>query len=148
MDSWRVLLATAIIPAIVLLFLVWMCPESPRFQIQRNLYVDAYKSLLELRGTPIQAARDLYYIHAQLQVEAITVWNPHQGQSWWSEQDHLYVYQKWIKKGNFFKRMTHLATNPRTRRASVVAFIVMASQQLCGVSFLSACLWPSIFPSH
>jgi hypothetical protein len=40
-----------------------------------------------------------------------------------------------MKRGNFFKRMMYLATNPRTRRACVVALIVMASQQLCGVSF-------------
>ncbi|OQE34532.1 hypothetical protein PENCOP_c017G08193 [Penicillium coprophilum] len=135
--SWRVLLATAIIPAIVLLFLVFICPESPRFLIQRNRYVDAYKSLLELRGTPIQAARDLYYIHAQLQAEAVTIWNPHEGNSWWSEPEHLYAYQKWIKRGNFFKRMMYLATNPRTRRACMVALIVMASQQLCGINVLA-----------
>jgi hypothetical protein len=135
MDSWRVLLATAIIPAVVLLFLAFICPESPRFLIQTNQYARAYKSLLELRGTPIQAARDLYYIHAQLQAEAVTVWTPHEGQSWWSDREESYVYQKWMKRGNFFKRMMYLATKPRTRRACVVALIVMASQQLCGVSF-------------
>ncbi|KAJ5854643.1 hypothetical protein N7534_007186 [Penicillium rubens] len=143
MDSWRVLLATAIIPAIVLLFLVFMCPESPRFVIQRNRYPEAYKSLLELRGTPIQAARDLYYIHAQLQTEAVTVWDRHGGNSWWSEGEQIYAYQKWINKGNFFKRMMYLATDKRTRRACTVASIVMASQQLCGVSSLqvSNTLW-------
>ncbi|KAJ5372063.1 Major facilitator superfamily domain general substrate transporter [Penicillium concentricum] len=137
MENWRALLATAIIPAIVLLFLVFICPESPRYLIQRNRYADAYKSLLELRGTPIQAARDLYYIHAQLQTEAITVWNPQEGQSWWSELEQLYAYQKWIKRGNFFKRMMYLATNPRTRRACTVASIVMISQQLCGINVLA-----------
>ncbi|KAJ5593074.1 hypothetical protein N7537_009978 [Penicillium hordei] len=137
MDSWRVLLATAIIPAIVLLFLVFMCPESPRFLIQRNRYADAYKSLLELRGTPIQAARDLYYIHAQLQTEAITIWNPHKEESWWSERERIYAYQSWINRGNFFKRMMCLATNPRTRRACTVALLVMASQQLCGINVLA-----------
>lgn len=147
MNSWRVLLATAIIPPIVLLFLVFICPESPRFLIQRNRYADAYKSLLELRGTSIQAARDLYYIHAQLQAEASTVWNPHEGHSWWSEREELYAYQKWIKRGNFFKRMMYLATNPRTRRACTVALIVMASQQLCGVSFLRARLTYSMVHS-
>ncbi|KAJ5472387.1 hypothetical protein N7530_006388 [Penicillium desertorum] len=137
MDSWRVLLATAIIPAIVLLFLVFMCPESPRFLIQRNRYPEAYKSLLELRGTPIQAARDLYYIHAQLQTEAVTVWDRHEGNSWWSEGEQIYAYQKWINKGNFFKRMMYLATDKRTRRACTVASIVMASQQLCGINILA-----------
>lgn len=141
MDSWRVLLATAIIPAIVLLFLVFMCPESPRFLIQRNRYADAYKSLLELRGTPIQAARDLYYIHAQLQTEAITIWNPHAEKSWWSDREKIYAYQSWINRGSFFRRMMCLATNPRTRRACTVALIVMVSQQLCGVSFATYTSW-------
>lgn len=133
MDSWRVLLATAIIPAIVLLFLVFMCPESPRFLIQRNQYADAYRSLLELRGTPIQAARDLYYIHAQLQTEATNMRNSHEETLWWSERERIYAYQSWISKVNFFERMMYLATNPRTRRACTAALIVMASQQLCGV---------------
>lgn len=142
MDNWRVLLATAIIPAIILLFLVFICPESPRFLIQRNRYADAYKSLLELRGTSIQAARDLYYIHAQLQTEAVTEWNSQEGDSWLSEGEtegeRKYAYQKWIEKGNFFTRMMLLATDSRTRRACTVALIVMASQQLCGVSSLHA----------
>ncbi|KAJ5680306.1 hypothetical protein N7536_011445 [Penicillium majusculum] len=137
MDSWRVLLATAIIPAIVLLFLVFMCPESPRFLIQRNQYADAYRSLLELRGTPIQAARDLYYIHAQLQTEATNMRNSHEETLWWSERERIYAYQSWINKVNFFERMMYLATNPRTRRACTAALIVMASQQLCGINVLA-----------
>ncbi|KAJ5395329.1 uncharacterized protein N7487_009632 [Penicillium crustosum] len=136
MDNWRVLLATAIIPAIVLLFLVFICPESPRFLIQRNRYADAYRSLLELRGTPIQAARDLYYIHAQLQTEATKMWNQEET-SWWSERERIYAYQSWINRVNFFERMMYLATNPRTRRACTVALIVMASQQLCGINVLA-----------
>ncbi|CAG8403764.1 unnamed protein product [Penicillium salamii] len=139
MDSWRVLLATATIPAIVLLFLVFICPESPRYLIQKNKYADAYQSLLELRGTPVQAARDLYYIHSQLQTEAITKWDPPQTSeesfSW--QRGDGYAYQQWIKKGNFFKRMRYLATDDRTRRACIVALIVMASQQLCGINVLT-----------
>jgi hypothetical protein len=127
-------LGTAVIPAIVLLFLIFLCPESPRYLIQKNRYVEAYKSLLELRGTSIQAARDLYSIHAQLQAEAIAVWSPQEGPAWWSEQEGKYAYQRWIQTSNFFKRMMYLATNPRTRRACTAAFLVMASQQLCGVS--------------
>lgn len=142
MDNWRILLATATIPAIALLFLVFMCPESPRYLIQKNKYADAYRSLLELRGTPIQAARDLYLIHAQLQTEAITHWDPPdstrqnpEGSHPWRE-GNTYVYQGWIDRVSFFKRMTFLATDARTRRACIVAMIVMASQQLCGVCCL------------
>lgn len=131
-DNWRVLLATATIPAIVLLFLVFLCPESPRFLIQKHRYEEAYQSLLELRGTEIQAARDLYNIHAQLQVEATRVW-PSEGQ--WSDGGKRYIYQRWISKSNFFRRMGYLFKTPRTRRACMVALIVMLSQQLCGVSY-------------
>jgi MFS family permease len=131
--NWRVLLATAIIPAIVLLFLVSICTESPRFLIQKHRYADAYKSLLQLRGTEIQAARDLYNIHSQLQVEATRRWRPNESQ--WSEKFELYIYQRWIREENFFSRMWYLFTAPRNRRACMVALIVMLSQQLCGVSY-------------
>ncbi|KAJ5568307.1 Major facilitator superfamily domain general substrate transporter, partial [Penicillium hetheringtonii] len=134
-SSWRVLLATATIPAIVLLFLVFICPESPRFLIQKHEYVKAYKSLLELRGTEIQAARDLYNIHAQLQVEATKVSNPSGGQ--WSERTRSYVYQEWISGRSFFGRMGYLFTSPRSRRALLVASLVMLSQQLCGINVLA-----------
>lgn len=132
-NSWRVLLATAIIPAIVLLFLVFICPESPRFLIQKHEYVNAYKSLLELRGTEIQAARDLYNIHAQLQVEATKVSDHSGGQ--WSERRRCYYYQEWISKRSFLGRMVYLFTSPRSRRACMVASLVMLSQQLCGVTY-------------
>ncbi|KAJ5397631.1 Major facilitator superfamily domain general substrate transporter [Penicillium cosmopolitanum] len=134
--DWRILLATAIIPAIVLLFLVFICPESPRFLIQKHRYVEAYKSLLELRGTEIQAARDLYNIHSQLQVEATKIWKS-PNERLWSEQENRYIYQRWISKRNFFSRMWYLFTDPRSRRACMVALIVMLSQQLCGMNVLA-----------
>ncbi|KAH8665092.1 major facilitator superfamily domain-containing protein [Tricladium varicosporioides] len=63
--SWRLQLAAPCIPAIPLLCLIYTCPESPRFLIKRERFRDAYKSLLYLNETPLQAARDLYLIHAQ-----------------------------------------------------------------------------------
>lgn len=38
--------------------------------MKKGRYQDAYDSLLRLRNNPIQAARDLYYIHSQLELEA------------------------------------------------------------------------------
>lgn len=123
-------MATAIIPAIVLLFLVFVCPESPRFLIRRGRYPEAYISLRRLRGTDIQAARDLFCIHAQLQAETTTIWNSNKRKPWHDGQS----YQEWIMETHFFKRMWYLFQNPRTRRACMAACIVMASQQLCAVS--------------
>lgn len=128
-DSWRVLLATAMIPAVVLLCLVFVCPESPRFLIRRSQYAEAFRSLRSLRGSDIQAAQDLYYIHSQLQAET------EYGQTTPSEPWYrAELYQEWVRSTNFFKRVRDLWAVPRNRRACVAACIVMASQQLCGVS--------------
>jgi len=56
------------------------------------------------------AARDLYYIHAQLQAEADILG----------------------KRSNYIVRFIELFTIPRNRRASTAAFIVMIGQQMCG----------------
>lgn len=117
------------IPPTILLFLVLVCPESPRFYIRRRKYVEAYRSLRHLRGTDIQAARDLYFIHSQLQAETnLFVKN---GRRAWYEG---LIFQDWIDGTRFYERMWYLFSKPRSRRACVVAFILMAAQQLCGVS--------------
>lgn len=66
-------------------------------------------SLLKLRNNPIQAARDLYAIHAQIQIE-----------------------DKVIGKASYVTRFYDLFTVPRLRRATGAAFVVMIAQQLCG----------------
>jgi hypothetical protein len=49
--------------------------ESPRWYIKERRYVEAYTSLRRLRLHEIQAARDLYYITAQIGVEAELIGN-------------------------------------------------------------------------
>jgi hypothetical protein len=48
-----------------------MSLESPRFLMKRGPahYVEAYKSLLHLRGLPLLAAKELFYVHCQIAVE-------------------------------------------------------------------------------
>lgn len=122
-------------PAIVLLFLVFLCPESPRFLIRQGNYKAAFLSLRQLRGTDIQAARDLYYIHCQLQVEAEMIEARLTLSSQGSNQDKFkYPYQRMVEAMTFPRRVWSLWSIPRNRRACVAAFVVMASQQLCGVS--------------
>ncbi|KAB8275623.1 hypothetical protein BDV30DRAFT_225046 [Aspergillus minisclerotigenes] len=124
--QWRVLLGTASIPALILLFLVFLCPESPRFLIRRGDYTGAFASLRQLRGTDIQAARDLYYIHSQLQVET-ELFDGERPQNWYSQE----IYQEKVRELGFAKRLGKLFSHPRNQRACVAAFLVMASQQLC-----------------
>lgn len=67
-----------------------------------------------MRNTPVQAARDLYYIHAQLVEEAAIV-----GQ------------------GNYFTRFVELFTIPRVRRATLASWTVMIAQQMCGINIIA-----------
>lgn len=87
--------------------------KSPRWLIKKNRYRKAWESLLRLRFSPVQAARDLYYIHAQLQVEAQIIGN-----------------------SNYFQRCIELFTIPRVRRATLASFVVMIAQQMCGSTYL------------
>lgn len=67
--AWRLQLGSAFIPAVPLAIGTYFCPESPRWYMKKAKYQKAYDSLLRLRNNPIQAARDLYYIHSQLELE-------------------------------------------------------------------------------
>lgn len=58
--NWRLMLASAGVPALVVMTQVWFCPESPRWLMKRGHYDKAYRSLARLRSHPIQAARDIY----------------------------------------------------------------------------------------
>jgi len=113
--AWRLQLGSAFIPAVPLVFGIWFCPESPRWLVKKGNYAKAYKSLLRLRNTPLQAARDLYYIHTQL------------------VQEELLLQQAGFSKtSNFFTRFVELFTIPRIRRATQASGIVMIAQQMCG----------------
>src|SRR6201999_2310582 len=67
--AWRLQFGSAFIPAVPLVFLIYLCPESPRWLMKKNRYKDAYRSLLLLRNHKIQAARDLYFVHTILMEE-------------------------------------------------------------------------------
>ncbi|KJY00629.1 MFS sugar transporter like protein [Zymoseptoria brevis] len=112
--AWRLQIGSAFIPAIPLVVGIYFCPESPRWLMKKNKYDKAYKSLLRLRFHPIQAARDLYYIHTQLQIEAAIV-----------------------GKSNYVTRFTQLFTIPRVRRATMASFVVMIAQQMCGINIIA-----------
>ncbi|KAL4888297.1 MFS transporter [Aspergillus ambiguus] len=140
--SWEALLGSAAVPSLVLLVLAFLCPESPRFLIRNGEFAKAFISLRQLRGSDIQAAKDLYYIHSQLQIET-ELFDGQRPQRWWDND----LYQKKVKDQNFLQRVWALFTVQRNRRAVVAAFLVMAAQQLCGInvlSFYSSTLFASV----
>lgn len=113
--AWRLQLGSAFIPAVPLVLGVWFCPESPRWLISKKNYAKAYQSLLRLRNTPLQAARDLYFIQAQIVQEEILI-----------EQSGF------AKTDNLFTRFLELFTVPRLFRATEASGIAMIIQQMCG----------------
>lgn len=111
--AWRLQLGSAFIPAVPLVLGVYFCPESPRWLMKKGRYQQAYRSLLRLRNSPLQAARDLYYVHAQLIEEYAA-----------------------IGDSSYITRFAQLFTIPRVRRATVASFVVMLAQQMCGINII------------
>jgi MFS family permease len=133
--AWRLQIGSALLPAIPLLAGIFYCPgmreltfspfpdhvcianprvvESPRWYIKKKRYFEAYHSLKRLRNYEIQAARDLYYIRAQVGVEEALICN-----------------------SNYFQRFSELFTVPRIRRATIASFVVMIAQQMCGINII------------
>ncbi|KAF2396888.1 MFS transporter [Trichodelitschia bisporula] len=118
--AWRLQIGSAFIPAIPLVLLIFMCPESPRWLMSKKRYRAAYESFLRLRKSPVQAARDLYYAHALLR------------------QEEILIAEAGISvKSNMFTRIIELVTIPRVRRATQAAGIVMIAQQMCGINIIA-----------
>ncbi len=99
--------------------------------MKKGRHAAAYKALLRLRNSPLQAARDLYYIHAQLIQEDILV-----------EESAVATH------GNFFTRFIELFTIPRIRRATQASGIVMIAQQMCGSKSCPPVHVSSYVPNH
>ncbi|KAF3065381.1 putative polyol transporter 6 [Daldinia childiae] len=117
--NWRLMLGAPFIPAVPLLCLIYLCPESPRWLMKKNRYAEAWTSMNMLRNNPIQVARDIYYIHAQLSIE-----------------------NQLTSKTNYVTRFTQLFTIPRVRRATIAAFTAM----LCSFGF-GLVNWLFAFPA-
>ncbi|KAF8317882.1 hypothetical protein DL93DRAFT_2165313 [Clavulina sp. PMI_390] len=109
--GWRLMLGSAGLPALFVMAQVFMLPESPRWLMKKGRYTKAYESLCRLRNTPLQAARDLYYIHVLLKEEENVVRNRNLA--------------------------LELFTIPRVRRATIASGIVMFMQQFCGVNVIA-----------
>ncbi|CAD6585607.1 MAG: hypothetical protein ASARMPRED_002206 [Alectoria sarmentosa] len=61
--KWRLMMASAMLPTLVAIAFVFMCPESPRWYMSKNRHYKAYQSMVRLRYEKVQAARDVYYMH-------------------------------------------------------------------------------------
>jgi hypothetical protein len=71
--NWRIMLASAAVPAVIVCCLIFRCPESPRWYLSKGRHQDAYATLSKLRFNKVSAARDLFYMHTLLEAEKETM---------------------------------------------------------------------------
>lgn len=121
----------------MLLVLVYVGSESPRWLAKKQRYSEAYKVLLRLKESPILAARDLVHIRAQLNVETLLFTrNDSDVIELGNQIPHLdqMTYSREISLAGYGRRLIQLFTIPRVRRSTLAAFIVMSAVS-------EACLW-------
>lgn len=110
--NWRLTLASAMIPAIFVLFQIPYCPESPRWLMGKGRYLEAYESTVQIRPHRILACRDLFYQHVLLM-----------------EEESL--------EKPYFKRLGEVFTVRRNRNAFIAAFICAFMQQFCAINVIA-----------
>ncbi|ETI24961.1 hypothetical protein G647_04331 [Cladophialophora carrionii CBS 160.54] len=116
-NAWRLQLAGPFIPTIPLLSMLYFCPESPAWYLKNGTRYDlAFRSLVRLRNTELQAAKELYSTYRQ----------------------HI-VKSKFAdpEEPSFSRKIFNLFTVPRIRRATTASYVVMLSQQLCGINIIA-----------
>ncbi|KAE8153134.1 hypothetical protein BDV25DRAFT_127468 [Aspergillus avenaceus] len=92
---------------------------SGRWLVKKGRHAQAYRSVMNLRNTSLQAARDLYYIHVQLEAEKMA------------------VTRLTSSKSNILSRAVELFTIPRVRRATQASGLIMIAQQMCGINIIA-----------
>jgi MFS family permease len=132
-SAWRWQTASSIFPTIVLLTLIFVCSDSPRFLMKRGpaKYKEAYTTLLALRGHPILAAKELLYIHYQMDVEKRFISGKLTDAEMGEKARPRFGPTRSINI-NYWQKFGQLFTNKRIRRAMGAAVVCMVSQQLCG----------------
>jgi sugar porter (SP) family MFS transporter len=110
--NWRLMMGSAMLPAVIVCCFVSLCPESPRWYMSKGRYEKAFQSMCSLRDNKVQAARDIFYMHTLLEAEKGSV-----------------VLGK--------SKVKEMITVPRNRRAMQASEIVMFMQQFCGVNVIA-----------
>lgn len=102
--NWRLMMGSAMLPAVIVCCFVFLCPESPRWYMSKGRHASAFQAMSTLRYNKIQAARDLFYMAELLKAE-----------------ESMKIGQSKVKE---------LFTVPRNRRAMLASEIVMFMQQV------------------
>ena len=74
--NWRLMLGSACIPPIIVLFQIPFVPESPRWLMGKERHKEAFESLKALRFEEIAAARDCFYQYVLLKKKVLMTYPP------------------------------------------------------------------------
>ncbi|KAK4135632.1 hypothetical protein BT67DRAFT_256629 [Trichocladium antarcticum] len=111
--NWRLMMGSAMIPAVIACCFIYVCPESPRWYLTKDRHQDAFRAMCRLRFEKVQAARDLFYAYTLLR----------------AEQQAMSIGTR--------ARIMELVTVRRNRNALVASEIVMFMQQFCGINVIA-----------
>lgn len=114
--NWRLMMGSAMIPAVIVCCIIHTCVESPRWYLTKERHSDAYDAICRLRFEKVQAARDLFYMHTLLEAEREI---------------------NMSGSNSTFARLKEMWTVRRNRNAMIASEIVMFMQQFCGVNVLA-----------
>ena len=110
--NWRLMLGSAMLPALLALAQIPFCPESPRWLMGKGRFAEAWTSLRSIRKHDITAARDLFYQYVLLK-----------------EEEGMDMPAS--------RRLKELFTVRRNRNATIASFIVTFMQQFCGINVIA-----------
>lgn len=108
--NWRLMLGSAAIPPIFVLAMVLFLPESPRWYLSKNRLHDAFKAMIRIRRTELQAARDVY-----------AAWEG-------------VIAERELNASKTSNRFLDLFAQRRVRKGTQSASFVMFMQQFCGIN--------------
>lgn len=112
--NWRLMLGSALLPAVFVCLQVRYVPESPRWLMGKDRHKEAYESYNVLRKHSILAARDTFYQYC------------------------LFIEETSYNEGrSFFWKLKQLFSVRRNRNAALGAWIVMFMQQFCGINVIA-----------
>ena len=131
--AWRLQLAAPLIPALALIISIRWCPESPRWHMlhgDTDQYRSAYRIFRRLRNTELQALRDLYLIHKQIELESYARRN-YDTEAGYLERKNQSIF---AQMADSFARFGQLFSSKhnRLRNALVASCTVNLAQQLSG----------------
>lgn len=130
-----------LVPALMLfLMAVFFCPESPRYHLQKGPNYNpekAYRVLLQLRNTELQALRDMYAVYKSIEQESMGAMNsdPRANLSpgfWWTMWDFCLAFKQLFQQRRLYNALISAGTVNLAQQLSGVNVFAFYSTELVG----------------